>query len=43
VAIFVALALVMSPVLAGLLAFALVGGTAALLAWLGVRKLRAAR
>ena len=43
VAIFVALALVMSPVLAGLLAFALVAGAAALLAWLGVRRMRAAK
>lgn len=40
VAIMIALALVMSPILAGLLSFALIGAVAALLAWLGVEKLR---
>ena len=42
VAIFVILAMVMSPLLAGLLAFLLIGGLAALLGWLGVQKLRKA-
>ena len=40
VAIMIALALVMNPLLAGLLAFVLIGGVAALLAWLGVEKLK---
>lgn len=40
VAIFMLLAMVVNPVLAGLLAFLLVGGVAALLGWLGVQKLR---
>ena len=40
VAIFVALSLLRSPLLAGIVAFALIGGLAALLAWLGVEKLR---
>jgi len=39
--IFVGLALIMQPVLAGLVAFVLVAGTAGLLAWIGVQKLRA--
>lgn len=40
VAIFVVLALVMSPLLAGLLAFVLIGAVAGLLGWLGVQKLK---
>jgi len=40
VAIMIALALVMHPVLAGVLAFLLIGGIAALLAWAGIEKLR---
>lgn len=40
VAIFILLALLMKPVLAAILAFALIAGTAGLLAWLGVRKLK---
>jgi hypothetical protein len=40
VGIMIALALVMSPILAALLSFALIGGVAALLAWFGVEKLR---
>lgn len=40
VAIFILLAMVMSPLLAAVLAFLLIGGTAALLGWLGVQKLR---
>ena len=40
VAIFVLLAMVMSPLLAAILAFLLIGGIAALLGWLGVRRLR---
>ena len=40
VAIFFLLAMVMAPVLAAVLAFLLIGGTAALLGWLGVQKLR---
>ena len=40
VAIFVLLAMVMNAVLAAILAFLLIGGTAALLGWLGYRKLR---
>jgi hypothetical protein len=40
VAIFILLAMVMSPLLAAVLDFVLVGGTAALLGWLGVEKLR---
>ena len=39
VAIFIALALVMNALLAGLLAFLLVGAAAAGLAWLGMRNL----
>ena len=39
VAVFVALALVMNPVLAGLLTFILVGAIAAGLGWLAMRKL----
>lgn len=38
--IYVGLAMLMSPVLAGILAFVLIGAVAALLAWLGVSKLR---
>ena len=40
VAIFVLLAMVMNPVLAAILAFLLIGGTAAVLGWLGLEKLR---
>lgn len=40
VAIFIVLAMVMKPILAGLLAFLLIAGVAGLLAWLGIRKLR---
>jgi len=40
VAVFVLLAMVMPPLLAAILAFALIGGTAGLLGWLGVRKLK---
>lgn len=40
VAIFVLLAMVMNDVLAAILAFLLIGGVAALLGWLGVKKLR---
>lgn len=39
VAVFVMLALLMKPLLAALAAFLLIGGTAALLAWLGAKKL----
>ncbi len=42
VAIFVGLAMLMSPVLAGIVAFILIGAVAALLAWVGVSKLRSA-
>lgn len=41
VGIVIALSLLMSPVLAGLLAFTLIGAVAALLAWLGIDKLKA--
>lgn len=41
VAVFILLAMVMRPLLAAVLAFALIGGSAGLLAWLGVQKLRA--
>lgn len=40
VAIFVGLAMIMSPVLAGFVAFVLIGAVAGLLAWAGVVKLR---
>lgn len=40
VAIFIVLAMLMPPVLAGLLTFLVTGGLAAGLGWLGVRKLR---
>ncbi len=40
VAIFILLAMVMSPLLAAVLDFLLVGGAAGLLGWLGVQKLR---
>lgn len=40
VAIFVSLATLMNPILAGLLAFVLIGAVAAGLAWLGIEKLR---
>lgn len=40
ITVFVLLALVMSPALAGILAFLIVAGAAGLLGWLGVRKLR---
>ena len=40
VAIFILLALLMKPALAAILAFVLVAGTAGLLAWLGIRKLK---
>ncbi len=40
VAVFIVLAMVMKPVLAGLLAFLLMAGVAGLLGWLGVRKLK---
>ena len=40
VAIFFMLAMVMRPILAGLLAFLLIAGVAALLAWLGIQKLK---
>ena len=40
ITIFVLLALVMSPALAGILAFLVVAGAAGLLGWLGVTKLR---
>jgi hypothetical protein len=39
-AIFILLVLLMKPVLAAILAFVLIAGTAGLLAWLGIRKLR---
>ena len=42
VGVFVALAMVMSPVLAAVLAFLLIGAIAALLGWLGYQKLRSA-
>ncbi|HET9811177.1 MAG TPA: phage holin family protein [Sphingomicrobium sp.] len=42
VAIFVALATVMGPILGGIVAFLLIAGIAGALAWLGVRKLGAA-
>lgn len=38
--IFVGLAMLMNPVLAGIVAFVLIGAIAALLAWFGVSKLR---
>ena len=40
VAIFILLALLMRPILAALLAFVLIAGTAGLLAWLGIQKLK---
>lgn len=40
VAIFILLAMVMPPLLAALLSFLLIAGTAGLLGWLGVRKLK---
>jgi hypothetical protein len=40
VAIFIVLAMAMTPILAGLLAFILIAGVAALLGWLGIQKLR---
>lgn len=40
VAVMIALAMLMHPLLAGVLAFVLIGGVAALLAWLGIDKLR---
>ena len=40
VAIFILLALVMNPLLAAVLTFLLIGGTAGLLGWLGVERLR---
>lgn len=40
IALFVLLGMVMNPVLAAVLAFLLVGGTAALLGWIGYQKLR---
>jgi hypothetical protein len=40
VAVFVLLAMLMRPLLAALLAFALIAGLAALLGWLGYQKLR---
>jgi fatty acid desaturase len=40
VAIFIALAMLMPAIIAGVLAFLLIGGVAALLGWLGVQKLR---
>ena len=38
--IFVGLAMLMNPVVAGIVAFVLIGAVAALLAWFGVAKLR---
>jgi len=38
--IFVGLAMLMNPVLAGIVAFVLIGAVAALLAWFGIAKLR---
>jgi hypothetical protein len=40
VAIFVTLDSVMSHLLAGIIAFVLIGGIAGLLGWLGIKKLR---
>ena len=40
VAIFITLAMLMRPILAGLLAFVLIAGIAGGLAWLGIQKLR---
>ncbi len=40
VAVFIMFAMVMRPILAALLAFLLIAGLAALLGWLGVRKLK---
>ena len=40
VAIFVGLAMLMSPVLAGIVAFVLIGAVAGLLAWAGIAKLK---
>ena len=41
--VFVGLAMIMNPVLAGLVAFLLVAGAAGLLAWIGVQKIRKMR
>lgn len=38
--VFVGLAMIMNPVLAGLVAFLLVAGAAGVLAWIGVQKLK---
>ncbi len=42
VAIFVGLAMLMSPVIAGIVAFILIGAVAAILGWIGVSRLRSA-